>query len=264
MEEDKPQENTENKPNPKPLSPPPIEPKTPANQNQGSCSNPNNSEESYKRKEYRISVINTITNIAVGIATVFLFSLAFYQNDLVKDSSNAALKAAESAKEQVDLIKDQFELEHRPYLTVKNISKIEFRKGSKVKINFNFVNLGKYPITIIKTRGTAFVSMPEVNRNQVVASFKEMINSVEWIPSEAGYIYDYSVPAWDEYGEVIEDVKFIESIKTKKIFLNWGIEVIYQDAIVKKPFKMTLITQIIEPNDPIQGTFFFYKNDSVQ
>lgn len=130
MEENKPPENSDIKQNLEPPTSLPIELTAPSNEVIESSLPPNNHEEIYKKKEYRISVINTVTNIIIGAVTLALFSLAFYQNSMIRESSNAAVVAAREAERSSNIAYNQYKLSVESAKENDSVSRMIFKRES--------------------------------------------------------------------------------------------------------------------------------------
>lgn len=79
-----------------------------------------------------------IMNLALTIGTFLLFIVAYIQY-------KASIQISEK---NINIIKDQFDIDNEPYLTISNLDSIYFDTGRNVEVFFEVSNVGKSPVRI--------------------------------------------------------------------------------------------------------------------
>ena len=83
-----------------------------------------------------------IMNLTLTIGTFLLFIIAYVQYKASIDIS----------EKNINIIKNQFDIENKPYLTISNLDSIYFETGRNIEVFFEVSNIGKSPVRIDSIR----------------------------------------------------------------------------------------------------------------
>ena len=101
--------------------------------------------------------------------------------ELDKANAQAQINAM---TEQVRIMKEQFEITNNPFLSIENPRPINFSMNEPISINYEIVNLGNYPVKIIRAivGGTFNGNIKKINNHLDEIDFEDDISYITKIP----------------------------------------------------------------------------------
>ena len=166
--------------------------------------------------------------------------------ELEKANSQAQIDAM---KEQVKLMKEQFEIENRPYFVIEGFAEVIFQPDVAFSLKYAMANHGKYPAIIERTKTCFFTTEGSPNDKEAISYFKKTMDGLKYAGSENNSIISNTpVILTDLYPRNIIINNTYNQVINRTGQLYWGVECIYVDMITEKKYGLVAAFHVVTLN----------------